>query len=52
MFRLVIGVEGDLVVSTPGIVYGVVSGFVTSTYFVSIKKSITVLNGDEWLLMQ
>jgi GDP-fucose transporter C1 len=52
MFGLVIGVEGDLVVSARGIVYGVVSGFVTSTYFVSIKKSITALGNDEWLLME
>jgi GDP-fucose transporter C1 len=52
MFGLIIGVEGDLVVSTRGIVYGVVSGFVTSSYFVSIKKSITALSGDEWLLME
>jgi GDP-fucose transporter C1 len=52
MFGLLIGVEGDLVVSTRGIVYGVVSGFVTSTYFVSIMQSITALDGDEWLLME
>jgi GDP-fucose transporter C1 len=52
MFGLLVGVEGDLVVSTRGIVYGLVSGFVTSTYFVAIKQSITALDGDEWLLME